>query len=142
MTRRSEIPAQTLEAYRQSDYRVFATPPFVLRVDEPSAALRAVHARHGVACSAFVSACNPFSHRLEEACNAARHRALQQALARDHLPFIEGAGGHPDNGWPSEPSVLVLALTLQAARALAERLEQNAFLSSASEAVPRLVLLR
>ncbi len=142
MRLRSEIPAQTLEAYRQSDYRVFATPPLVLRVGERSAALRALHARHGVECSAFVSACNPFSRRLEEACNAARHRALQQELARGQLSFIEGAGGHPDNGWPSEPSVLVLGLTLQAARALAERLEQNAFLWSAAEGVPRLVLLR
>lgn len=142
MSGRSDIHARTLEAYRQTDYHVFAEPPFTLRVGEVCLGLRAAHSRYGVECSAFVSACNPMSRALQRASNAARHRALIEQLAQRNVAFLQGEGRHPSNGWPAEPSVLVFGLTRAAARALGTRLHQNAVLWCGADARVVLVLLR
>lgn len=138
----SRIAPHILQAYRQTHYHVFAAAPFTLQIGQVSAALRAAHARYGVRYSAFVSACNPLSRRLESADNAARHRALMEQLASRTMAFLEGEGRHPDNGWPAEQSVLVFGLTLAAARALGKRLEQNAVLWCGPAARAELIVLR
>lgn len=142
MTGSSLIPADTLAAYRQTHYHVCAAAPFVLRIGQRCAALRAAHARRAVKSSAFVSACNPGSDRLDETSNAARHRALVRELTQAGHAFLEGVGRHPSNGWPPEPSVLVFGFGREAARALGQRLEQNALLWNGPDAVPQLILLR
>ncbi|MBM3962818.1 MAG: DUF3293 domain-containing protein, partial [Planctomycetes bacterium] len=43
----TRIPVATLEAFRATCYAVDAEPPFVLRIDEPNAALAALHAATG-----------------------------------------------------------------------------------------------
>ncbi len=58
------------------------------------------------------------------------------------LLFIEGVGQHPSNRWPPEPSFLVLDLSLEAAKALGSRHEQNAIVWCGADATPLLVLLR
>ena len=138
----SRLDAALLQAYRETGYEVFADPPCTLRVGVACEPLRALHRRFGVECSAFVSACNPFSRRLDAAGNAVRHRALLQALAAAGRMCLEGAGRHPSNGWPAEPSALVLGLPLEASRALGQRHAQNALVWCGPDAVPQLVLLR
>jgi N-formylglutamate amidohydrolase len=113
---KSVIPAATVAAYRETHFRVEATPPFVLRIGEPNPHLAELCTRWGVTASAFVTACNPHSESRTEADNAARHAALRDELVRRGLPFVEGAGRHPDNGWPPEASFLVLGLELDEAR--------------------------
>ena len=138
----SSLDSALLQAYRETRYEVSADPPVILSIGAASAPLRALHGRFGVECSAFVSACNPFSRRLDAASNAARHRALLQALAAEGWRFLEGAGRHPSNGWPAEPSALVFDLPLEASREFGRRYEQNAFVWCGLDAVPQLVLLR
>jgi len=58
------------------------------------------------------------------------------------LPFIERVGQHPSNRWAPEPSFLVLGLSLEAAKALGSRHEQNAIVWCGIDATPQLVLLR
>jgi hypothetical protein len=138
----STIASAPLQAYRETDYHVDADPPFTLRVGRPCPELVLAHRRHRVECSAFLTACNPFSRMLDDAENAQRLQALRDELSRRSLAFDEGAGQHPNNGWPPEPSVLVYGLELQAARTLGQRFEQNALLWCGSDGVPGLVVLR
>jgi CubicO group peptidase (beta-lactamase class C family) len=79
---------------------------------------------------------------LTESENARRQRALASELRSRGLVFVDGVGQHPSNGWPGEPSMLVFGLTLDAARTLGTRLEQNAGVWSGADAVPHLILLR
>ncbi|MBS0317687.1 MAG: DUF3293 domain-containing protein [Proteobacteria bacterium] len=132
------IDPRTVLAYGETEYRVHGEPGFILLVDRPCAELLAAHRRHGVGCSAFLTACNPRSQRLDDDTNAARQAALAHELRG--LVVLEGVGQHDQ--WPGEASFLVFGLDLEAAKALAERFEQNALVWSGADGVPRLILLR
>ena len=136
------LPPSLIQAYRETNYRVLGPEGFVLRVDEANPDLRRTHRQHHTDCSAFVTACNPFSRELDSTANEARQAHLATELRSRSLAFAEGVGEHPASDWGGEPSFLVYGLTLEAARALCNRLEQNAFIWSGSDSVPRLVLLR
>ncbi len=138
----SAIAPPTLQAYLETDYRVHGEPGFTLRVGRASAELLAAHKRRRTDCSAFLTACNPFSQPLDAAANAARQAALAKELSGRSLAFLPGVGQHPSNGWPGEDSFLVFGLTLEAAKALGMRLEQNGLVWSGADAVPQLILLR
>ena len=137
-------------AYRTTDYVVEAVSgqrvgggehSLVLRVDFASQELRALHRRYGVDCSCFITACNPFSQALDEQANLLRQESLEAELRRRSLAFLPGAGRHPSNGWPPEPSFLVLGLALEASKNLGRHYEQNAIVWAGADAVPRLVNL-
>ncbi|MBP0632662.1 DUF3293 domain-containing protein [Cupriavidus sp. AcVe19-1a] len=136
------IDAATLRAYRETHYRVLGDAPMILRVDQASAPLAALHQALGVTCSAFITAANPFSQRCGDNANAARQQELAQDVAEMGLRSIAAAGEHPSNGWPAEPSFLVPGLSLDDARLLGGKYGQNAVVWSGADAVPRLVLLR
>jgi hypothetical protein len=138
----SIIDAATVQAYRETGYAVHGDAPFTLRVGEACAALDAAQQRHRVNCSAYITACNPFSQRLDDHANAERHAALGRELDQRSLASLPGVGRHPSNRWPGEVSYLIFGLTLPAARTLGTRLEQNAILWAGADAVPQLVLLR
>ena len=138
----STVDASTVQAYRDTEYRVYGDAPFTLRVGQASAALSAAHRRHRVDCSAYLSACNPASHRLDDAANAQRHAALGRELGQRSLVSLPGVGCHPSNERPGEASYLAFGLSLQAARTLGTRLEQNAIVWIGADAVPQLILLR
>ena len=138
----STIDPPTVQAYRETDYRVFAEPDFTLRVGQASAELFAIHKLHKTDCSAFLTACNPYSQAFDAASNAQRQVGLAKELKQRSLAFAPGIGQHPGNGWPGEDRLLEYGLTLEAAKALGTRLEQNAFIWSGTDAVPQLILLR
>ena len=138
----SRLPPSLLAAYRATRYEVSgATPPFVLCVDEPSAALAACHRAHGVRCSAFVTAWNPGSREAAPAANAAAEAALEQCLrARGH-PLLAGRGVDPAGRWPAETSVLALGLARDVACDIARQFGQAGLVCAGDDAVPRLVLI-
>jgi hypothetical protein len=138
----SIIDAGTVQAFRETEYRVHGDEPFTLRVGETCSALAAAHKRHRVECSAYITACNPFSQILDDEANAERHAALGREISQRSLASIEGIGQHPSNQWPGEASHLIFGLTLEAAKALGTRLEQNAIVWAGSDAIPQLILLR
>lgn len=139
---KSVIDSATVQAYKETEYRVLGHPGFILRVGHPSADLTAAHRQHRVDCSAFLTACNPFSQAFDAAANVSRQLALAGELERSGLAFVPGVGQHPAGGWPGEDSFLIFGLSLEAAKSLGERFEQNAFIWSAADAVPQLILLR
>jgi hypothetical protein len=141
-TGESRLPRLLLAAYRATRYEVNgAKPPFVLCIDEPSAALAACHLAHRVRCSAFVTACNPGSRPASAAANEAAEAALEQRLGADGYRLLAGLGVDPARRWPAEPSVLVLGLERGAACEIAREFGQAALVCAGAEAVPRLVLL-
>jgi len=129
-------------AYTETHFQVRARREFVLRVGEASAELAALHSAHGVTSSVFVTACSPCSVTLSEAENEQRHEALCREVRRLGVVCYEGSGQHPSNGWPAEPSLLVLGLDRETACALGSRFDQNAIVWAGADAVPQLVGLR
>lgn len=138
----SSIDAATIQAYLETEYRIDGDTPAILKVGTVCPELAALHESNHTVCSAFITACNPFSQALDEASNASRQRALLQELRRRGLASVEGIGQHPSNQWPGEPSFLVFGLGMEDATELGASLEQNAIVWSGSDALPQLILLR
>ncbi|MBC7379582.1 MAG: DUF3293 domain-containing protein [Burkholderiaceae bacterium] len=138
----SIIDAGLQQSYRKTRYKVFGDKPLTLKVGEACPALAALHKRHCVDCSAFITACNPFGEDAGDIVNAERHADLGRELGHRSLASIEGLGEHPTNGWSGEASYVVFGLTLEAAKTLGSRLEQNAIVWTGADCVPELVLLR
>ena len=138
----SAIDPRTLQAYLETEYRVLGEPAFILRVGQASAELLCAHKHQKADCSAFLTACNPFSQAFDAATNEARQAALAKELTHRSLFHLRGVGQPPANEWPGEESFLVFGLTLEAARTLGARFEQNGFVWSGADAVPQLILLR
>ena len=86
------IDAATTQAYRETEYRVHGDEPFTLRIGEASPALAAVHKRHRVDSSAYITAYNPYSQALDDAANAQRHAELGREL-RQRIELL--GGGEP-----------------------------------------------
>src|SRR5262245_30229508 len=126
MAAESAIPAAVVAAYLETEYRVSSDTPFILRIGVASAALAAAHARHHTDCSAFVTACNPFSQLLNECRNAERQAALRNEISAHSWTFTEGTGQHPGNAWPAEASFLIFGLPLETTKTLGTRWQQNA----------------
>lgn len=132
----------TVQAYRETEYRVYSSPMVCLRLDVVSKGLAQLHAEHGVLCSTFITACNPYSQLLSDVENLWRQANLKnELLARGYLVY-EGEGVHPHNCWPREPSFLVPGLGPDDAAEFGVLFDQNAVLCSGADAVPRLILLR
>lgn len=79
---------------------------------------------------------------------SAIHPATVQAYRETHYcvrgpsPFVLRIGQHPSNAWAGEESFLCFGISLEAAKALGRRFEQNAIVWSAADAIPQLILLR
>ena len=138
----SVIDQDTIEAYRTTDYFVFGEALLTLRVGMACPELVSLHEKRGVACSAFLTGCNPFSTPLDGSTNAERQSLLACELQSRGLAFTDGIGQHAGNGWPGEPSFLVFGISLAEASAIGIQFKQNAILWIGSDGVPQLVVLR
>lgn len=136
------IPASTLQAYRQTDYRVYAPHPFTLRIGQFSQALLQLHQQYGVSSSAFVTACNPFSRLLTSEQNAERQLKLVEAVEQRGWPYLSGSGQHFSGPWPAEASLLVLGIVRDEAAGIGRDFDQNAVVFCEGDCVPQLLLLR
>ena len=126
----------------ETAYTVYGPAPFTLRIGDVSTDLMATHKAYRTNCSAFITACNPFSEAFDVTVNEQRQQALRLELKKRSLKFLDGVGRHPSSEWPAEPSTLVLGLTLEAAKTLATKFQQNAIIWSARDGKPQLILLR
>ncbi|MDP1678785.1 MAG: DUF3293 domain-containing protein [Candidatus Nitrotoga sp.] len=142
MFSRSEISPETIQAYHETDYRVSGDQSLILRIGEYNESLFRLYKSNKLDSCAFITACNPRGKRLSDAVNAHRHDELGRELQRGGLKFFQGVGKHPVGNWPSEASYLILGLSLEAAKILGKKYEQNAIVWCGSDAVPQLVLLK
>ena len=136
------IANNLLESYRNTDYKVQGHDPFILKIGQPSEPLLRLYKRHQCDCAAFITACNPFSQKLDPSVNAQRHLDLKADLTSRSLIFIEGVGIGKDPDWLGEASWLIFGLALEASRVLGNKFNQNAIVWCDQDAKPQLVLLR
>lgn len=139
----SNVAPTLIAAYRATLYCVNGvSPPFLLRIDEPSADLAACHRAAGVECSAFITAWNPASELKSPTENADAQSRLESRLRAGGYRLIEGLGLDPTGQWEGEESFLVLAMERASACEVGLEFSQNSCIWAGFDAVPRLVLLR
>ena len=138
----SAISVETVTAYEQTHYRVLGDEPMTLHIGRQSAELATLHRAERVTCSAYITACNPWSEFVDDRINATRQSQLARELRHRGLVYRDGVGESPSGSWPGEASFLVLGLSLEATKVLGKRLNQNAVVWTGPDAVPTLVLLR
>ncbi|MFT6775357.1 MAG: hypothetical protein ACJA1L_003078, partial [Paracoccaceae bacterium] len=81
-----------IAAYRNTDYRIDASPPVVARIGEAPASLDALLRAHAVTSAAFITAFNPFSHPFDNDANARAQARLVSALQAGGHAMIPGLG--------------------------------------------------
>ena len=114
----------------------------VLRPDVHADRLAVLHQALAVDCSAFVTACNPYSQAVDAEANVRHQSELAGVLASRGLVVFNGIGKHPSGQWAGEPSFLVPGISLDEACAVGRQFHQNAIIWSGADATPRLILLR
>lgn len=135
----STIDPATHQAYLETHYLVFGDTPLTLQVGIANPGLTTLYKTHRVESCAFITACNPWSQSLDAAANAQRQATLAAELRHRSLTFVEGIGQHPSSQRPGEASFLVWGLSLEAAKALGHKHEQNAIVWCGLDAVPQLI---
>ncbi len=136
----SQLPAELFQAFTETHYIVHHEPPFTMNICVFCPDLEKLMAERKALCAAFITAWNPFAQQLSCTENEARQHTLKANLTERGLAFIDCIGQHPGNGWPGEPSVLILNMGREAAKALAGQYEQWAFVWADQTAVPTLML--
>lgn len=124
------IPAELAAIYARVRYWVTppGSEPYALCVGATSSELQAALAARGAQRWAYLTAHNPGSRLATPARNAQRQDALLNDLRREGRAWLPGYGEGLE-GWPDEASVLVFDLEPEAARELARRYGQAAFLA-------------
>lgn len=138
----SVVPPETVQAYRETDFRVEIDPLLVLRVEELNPGLAELCKSFGAETCVFITACNPNGVLLSDGENLKLQEQLLRELGVRSLNYLPGEGKHPTGEWPGEPSFLVFGLSLEAAATLGRRFHQNAVVWCGLDAVPQLILLR
>lgn len=131
-----------VQAYLETEYCVQGDRPFTMHISTVSDVLLAEYKHRRVNSSAFLTAWNPYSRLTEDIENQQRQHELARELTKRGLTFLPSVGLHPSGKWRGEESFLVFGLNLQAAKALGQKMEQNAIIWSGSDGVPQLILLR
>jgi len=136
-----KISDALLALYKATHFQVFVPGGVLsLHIDEYSAPLLELHAKFGVASSAFITAYNPRSHQTPDDVNAAAQEALITEVKKLGLPWIAGAGVDPLGQWPLEPSLLVLGISRTQSLILARQFGQNACVFIGASGIPELLL--
>lgn len=115
------------QAFEETHYIVHHLSPFTLRIGQHSPELDALLQETGHDCATFITAWNPLSQLLSLEENQKRQQNLLNEVNERGLVRLSGIGQHPSNGWPSEESILVPGLQQEAARAIARKFSQLAF---------------
>ena len=128
------------DAYRRTTYIArLGQSEIRINPDRQSAELDMLLNEHGAIEWAYVTAHNPQSRRLTDEDNAKRQMELINAVQDRGLAFFEGDAVADDGKWPAEPSLLILGLPLDDARALGRQFGQLAIVVGRSGQPARLV---
>jgi hypothetical protein len=123
----SEIPAELVQAYLATDYRVLDEAPFSLRIGQYSRELLELYGRLRVDTAQFLTAWNPLSQLLSDTENELAQGRLVAEVERHGLAHLPGKGVDLAGEWPGEPSLLILGINSEAADALGRAFRQYAF---------------
>ena len=136
------ITQNLLDSYSTADYHVDAALPFILKIGETNDALMRLYENYSSNCAAFITAYNPGSEELPSEINKARNQKLEALICSMGYQCLHGAGKCADDDGLGEASLLILGMDKDTASDVGIQFEQNAILWCASDAIPRLVLLK
>lgn len=132
----ASLPPELLAAYLDTRYHVRWRGGIDFHIGHRSDDLAALHRDLGVRTSAFITAWNPRSDPTPRELNDARNQRLRADIEALGLRALAAEGIGP-TGWREE-SFLVLGPTLEQARDLAKRYDQNAIVFVGEDEVPKL----
>lgn len=138
----SEISQETIQAYRETEFRVFTENSLTLKISQKSDELLTLYEVTRSETCAFVTACNPMGGLVSEEKNSELQKQLEEEIKFRGLTYIPGEGKHPVGDWPGESSFLIFDLSLESAKTLGKKINQNAVVWCDKDAVPQLILLR
>jgi hypothetical protein len=138
----SLISPETIQAYLETEFRVFVSDVVVLKIAKKNEDLVGLFKGHRSEACAFITAYNPLGEFLSAEQNSDMQKQLEEEIKFRGLAYIAGEGKHPVGDWPGEPSYLVFDLSLEAAKTLGRKFNQNAIVWCDLDAVPQLILLR
>ncbi len=138
----SKISICLLEAYSNANYRVFAKPPFTLKINQPSKSLKKLFDKQKENTAAFISPCNPFGILSSHAENLVMESILINLLKRKSKIYFKGVGEDPLKKWPEEQSVFIVNISQDDAITIGRQFKQNAIVWIGPDARPKLIPLR
>ena len=138
----SEISKETIQAYQETAFLVFAENSLELKISIKSEALLDLYRVNNSETCAFVTACNPNGEMLSDEQNLILQKQLEDEIKIRGLNFIPGEGKHPISDWPGESSFLIFDLSLESSKTLGRKFNQNAIVWCDQDAIPQLILLR
>ena len=140
----SELAPSLIAAFRATHYQVFTAQDsaFTMRIDQRCEALAQLHRKSGVACSAYLTAWNPYSAETPIELNHAQQKKLYDEMDAAGHQSMRGFGFDPENTSLGEQHLLVLGISRIDAIECGRRYQQNAIVWSGENAVPELILLR
>lgn len=138
----SEVSQKIIEAYANTNFRVDAHIPFVLKVGIQNKSLLELYAQEKCDCAAYITAFNPYSEERTEKDNLDAQESLLRQLSLSTFKIIEGSGQDPHGKWPSEPSALVLGMSKEEGMEVGNKYKQNAIVWMGADAIPELIMLR
>lgn len=133
------IPAETIEAYRNTRYDVIDGDNTIsLRIGGLNIPLSDLYRRFNVQSSVFITAWNPFGKFRTDEENEQANHGLRKQLIDQGFSFLEGAGIGTDTDWPPELSLLVLGVPEDQATELCRLYSQNAVVFIGPDCIPTL----
>ena len=138
----TSISTATVDAYLATDYKVNAAEPFVLNVGQPSTELAEWFQTNNEDQAAYITAWNPFGEKISDDENHVAEQKLITEIESRDLSYLKGESSDPSELWPSEPSLLVLGISLESAKVLVKRYRQDGFIYIGDDTKPQLILLR
>jgi len=138
----TDISVATIDAYLATDYQVNAEEQFILNVGRPCSELARWFQINNENQAAFITAWNPLGAQTSESINRIKEKKLIAEIEALDLSYFTGESQDPSGIWPSEPSLLVFGISLESAKALVKRYNQNGFVYIGNDSIPQLILLR
>lgn len=138
----SVLNKDLIDAYKSTCFHVLGVKPFVFVLGEYSPDLAALMLAKKVSGGAFITAFNPYSISLSKSENITRNDSLRKDITQNDLVIIDGYGENSEAEWEKEDSYLILGLSLNQAKVLGVKYEQNAIVWVNENLIPDLVLLR
>ena len=92
--------------------------------------------------AAYITAWNPFGEKISDDENHVAEQKLITEIESRDLSYLKGESSDPSGLWPSEPSLLVLGISLESAKVLVKRYHQNGFIYIGDDTKSQLILLR
>ena len=139
---KTQIPSETIRAYRKTVYHVSIKRPFDFFIGKRSSELGRLISVNGAENAAFLTAFNPGSVKVSLEKNLKAQKQLERLLDEMAIKFYPGKAIDSAGSWPDEPSVLAFNINLKQAKLIGVRFQQNGIVWIEDDFVPKLLFLR